>query len=55
MMPKYAKIYSSVTNFKKHLTLNIDTVAWWTVNKTENSKQIDICTIDLLLELEMTF
>jgi hypothetical protein len=31
-----AETYIAVTNFKKDLILNIDVVAWWKVNKTEN-------------------
>jgi hypothetical protein len=26
--------YRAVTNYKKDLILNLDTVAWWMVNKT---------------------
>jgi hypothetical protein len=32
MMAEKAETCSAVTNFKKHLILNPDIVAWWTVN-----------------------
>jgi lipopolysaccharide/colanic/teichoic acid biosynthesis glycosyltransferase len=37
MMAEWAETHSAETNFKKDLILNIDIVAWWRVNKTENS------------------
>jgi hypothetical protein len=33
-MAQEAKICSTVTNIKKDLILNLDTVAWWMENKT---------------------
>jgi hypothetical protein len=37
MVAEQAETCSAVTSFKKDLILNLDIVACWTVNKTENS------------------
>jgi hypothetical protein len=38
-MTKYTETYNAGINFKKHLMLNLDTVAWWTVNRTKKFKR----------------
>jgi hypothetical protein len=46
MMAKYAEACSAMANFKRDLNLNLDIVAWWTVNKTEYSSAQSVVALE---------